>query len=301
MERVLRYFLSLLVGLIGVVAGGLLIWMAIANSILIWGVYQYATAESGLIHELRVAEEKLKGVKLDLDKLIQPALLALLALCAGTFLLVIGGRSFIRRLMAGLPKEDEGRAETAVGRWGHVAIYLFGILIAGKGLVFGILYVPTNVPLTFTSVPGKATAEKQWSVPSEREGARPSYYAVLRYTTADGRTYSKEMQVDSIVAVELKQDPEIRIAYVPNDPQNMTIARWVRSPLGYLWFFLWRILFVVVGVRGIARELRPPDDGLDVKARPSPLSRVASPPGSLSGRAAGSSTGLRRTQFGRRS
>lgn len=292
MERVLRYFLSLFVSLIGVVAGGLLIWMAIANSILLWGVYQYATADSGLIHELRVAEEKLKGVKFDLDKLIQPALLAGFSLCAGIFLLVIGGRSLIRRLKAGLPQEDEGRAETAAGRWGHIAIYLFGILIAGRGLVFGILYVPTDVPLTFASVPGEATAEKQWSVPSEREGARPSYYAVLRYTAADGQTYHKEMQVDSIVAVELEQDPEIRIAYVPNDPQNMTIARWVRSPLGYLWFFLWRILFVVVGVRGIARELRPPEGGVNGKAQPSGIPRSAP--------ASASPAGLRRTQFGRR-
>ncbi len=292
MERVLRYFLSLFVGLIGVVAGGLLIWMAIANSILLWGVYQYATADSGLLHELRVAEEKLKGVRFDLDKLIQPALLAVLSLCAGVFLLVIGGRSLIRRLMAGLPQEDEGRAETAVGRWGHIAIYLFGILLAGKGLVFGILYVPTDVPLTFASVPGEATAEKQWSVPSERAGARPNYYAVFRYTAADGQTYRKEMQLDSIAAVEVEQDPNIRIAYVPNDPQNMTIARWLRSPLGYIWYFLWRILFVVVGVRGIARELRPPDGGVRDKIQPSRISSVAPPPGSPAG--------LRRTQFGRR-
>ncbi|MBD1545888.1 hypothetical protein [Roseibium aggregatum] len=292
MERVLRYVLSLFVGLIGLIAGGLLIWMAIANSVLLWGVYKYATAESGLAHELRVAEEKLKGVKFDLDKLIQPALLAVLALSAGVFLLIIGGRSLFRRLMAGLPEENEGRAETAVGRWGHIAIYLFGILLAGKGLVFGILYVPTDVPLTFTSVHGEATAEKHWSVPSEREGARPSYYAVFRYTTADGQSYRKEMQVDSIVAAGLKRDPDIRIAYVPNDPQNMTIARWVRSPLGYLWFFMWRIVFVTIGVRGIARELRPPDGGSKVNVQPLSVS-VGAPP-------AESRTGLRRKQFGRR-
>jgi hypothetical protein len=108
----------------------------------------------------------------------------------------------------------------------------------------------------------------------------------ISFSPAQRRLWMTTLKVAERDADDLEPGREVALVHPIYDPQDVRFAETLKSPLGVLWPFLWRAVFIFVGVRGIQRNWP-----------------AAAPPGSGQGRHASGRTsvqGAGRTGFGRR-
>lgn len=259
MDRLLRYGLDLLAGLIGVVLGLLLLIQGMSK--LIQGVVMYLTLNSiGLDPRTEVVGNIIEKSDVQLPG---PGVFALFVLMfvgqvvAGGGLLFFGGRGIYRRISIGFPTEEEGKANTLVGKLASIGVFLFGIGIAGAGLVGGTGNMQKRIPIVFWGVEVTGKVDSLVKAQDSVSMRTPSYLATFSFPGPDGEIFTRTKRVSYTTYTTLKRSKYVDLKYDPAKPETFTLKQFVASPLEYIWYFVWRIAFVYVGVCGIQRNLRP--------------------------------------------
>ncbi|WP_298986969.1 hypothetical protein [uncultured Roseibium sp.] len=259
MDRLLRYSLDLFAGLIGCVLGLILLFQGMSK--LIQGVVMYLTL-SGIGADPR-AELVGKIIEKSDLQLPGPGVFALFLLMfvgqvvAGGGLLFFGGRGIYRRISIGFPTEEEGKANTLVGKLASIGVFLFGIGIAGAGLVGGTGNMQKKIPIVFWGVEVTGKIDSLVKAQDSASMRTPSYLATISFPGPDGEILTRTERVSYTTYTILRRSNEFDLKYDPANPETFKLKQFVASPLEYIWYFVWRIAFVYVGVCGIQRNLRP--------------------------------------------
>lgn len=269
MDRALRYGIDILAGLAGILIGGILIYWAITSLVAFYFIYEMFTGDSSL-PQVRLMQEagKHTGHSFEGDPalLLKPTLTSAFMLIAGAGLLVIGARGLLKRITAGLPEEDEGRADSATGRWASIGVFLFGIFIAGAGLVGSVTTFSSSFQMVFLGVDVEGELMSIKKDPDSPDAGRPRFFLTVRFKGVDGRTHQQTLHVGYSYGASLRERQEREqmslaapnrpvFRYVPGSPDTLVLARYVDGPLEYIWFFVWRIAFIYVGICGVLRNL----------------------------------------------
>lgn len=267
MDRALRYGIDILAGLAGVLIGGILVYWAITSLVAFYFIYEMFTGDSSL-PQVRLMQEagKYTGHSFEGDPwlLLKPTLTGVAMLAAGVGLFVIGARGLFKRLAAGLPEADEGRADSVAGQWASIGVFLFGIFIAGAGLVGSAFNFSSSFQMVFLGVDVEGELMSIKKDPDSPDAGRPRFFVTVRYDGTDGRTQEQTLHVGYSYGGSLRERQERAtpeapfrpiFRYVPGSPETLVLARYVDRPLEYIWFFVWRIAFIYVGICGILRNL----------------------------------------------
>ena len=199
----------------------------------------------------------------DPAQLLKPTLTSAFMLIAGAGLLVIGARGLLKRLAAGVPEADEGRADSAAGRWTSIGVFCFGIFIAGAGLVGSVTTFSSSFQMVFLGVDVEGELMSIKKDPDSPDAGRPRFFVTVRYNGMDGRTHQQTLHVGYSYGGSLRERQERQtldapyrpvFRYVPGSPDTLVLARYGDAPLEYIWFFVWRIAFSYVGICGVLRN-----------------------------------------------
>ncbi len=216
----------------------------------------------------------------------------------GIVLVAFGVRGLWRRIRAGMPSEDESRAETTMGRLASAAVFGAGALLGLLKLTLMIYALGGQIALAWTGIQTDAAVIRKWhgdwAPPGSDRPKRFGYQIAFAFDTPTERV-EQETRISNGLYRTLEAGSTVPVTYAAGDPRDFAIEfASVRAVLINL--LVWMGL-LSVGLWGVRRNLGP-DDG--EKPRPAPLI-PPTPKGSIPSAPTGGGHGSPiRRQFGQR-
>jgi hypothetical protein len=221
----------------------------------------------------------------------------------GFLLLFFGLRGLWRRIRAGMPSEDEGRAETTTGRLVSAAVFGAGALLGLLRLTVTTYAVGDQIVLAWTGVETNAVIVRKWSGDWSPPGSErpPSAGRQIEFSfqTPDGKTIRREIRISGELYRAVEEGATIPVTYSAKDPTEAETE--FASPLAVLMHAFFWIGLISVGLWGVRRNLGsgdPEGGAMRLGRTGTPAPNPPAPPTPSRGSSAGSPV---RKQFGQRS
>ncbi|MBC00872.1 MAG: hypothetical protein CML67_15170 [Rhodobacteraceae bacterium] len=228
----------------------------------------------------RVPEEAVKAVKTAI------VLSGSVKLLIGLAVLLVGVLGLAARLRRGFSGGQAARGTSPVRRWAAICTFAFGIGVALHGVPRQLADLAGSGAHALAGLRIEGTVEDRREIYDPQTGDVRYYLLDVSFSPAQRRLWMKTLKVAAETAGDHQPGHTVALVHPIYDPQDVRLAETLKSPLGVLWPFLWRAVFIFVGVRGIQRNWP-----------------AGAPPGSGPGRYAAGGTSVRstgRTGFGRR-
>lgn len=228
----------------------------------------------------RVPEEAVKAVKTAI------VLSGSVKLLIGLAVLLVGVLGLAARLRRGFSGGQAARGTSPVRRWAAICTFAFGIGVALHGVPRHLADLAGSGAHALAGLRIEGTVEDRREISDPQTGDVRYYLLDVSFSPAQQRLWMKTLKVAAETSGDHQPGHTIALVHPIYDPQDVRLAETLKSPLGVLWPFLWRAVFIFVGVRGIQRNWP-----------------AGAPPGSGPGRHAAGGTSVRgtgRTGFGRR-
>ena len=220
---------------------------------------------------------------------------------AGLVLLFFGVRGLWRRIQAGMPSEDEGRAVTSTGRLASAAVFGAGALLGLLRLTLLIYALGDQAMLAWTGVETNAVVSRKWDADWAKAGTndpkRASHLIAFTFQTPQGATVEQETRVSAGLYHSIDVGSAVPVTYSPQDPDKFGLE-FARPRAVLIDAFIW-IGLISVGLWGVRRNLGSDDAGGGDAGRA--VGPAPTPSGSIAAASArgGAGSPVRR-QFGQR-
>ncbi len=256
---VLRYLISIAVALILTVVGGFLAFSG-GFSILTMLTFQFV-----LDQEIGASGTSLNDVFAEthsgrLDFFADPSawLMTVGLFLGGLVLVFLGLRGLYRRLLAGIPEEGEGDAETPLGQLGSILVFALGAAYGSYAMVMLLISAADYLALRTGGVRAMAVIEKEWTARDTESKDDRGQFVSYRFQTERGEIVVAEKSVPHSILRDYEAGSTIEIVYAREDPSRTLI------PVVESWTaFLTRVaaygFLIVFGIRGLRRNLRLQD------------------------------------------
>ncbi|SDU20298.1 hypothetical protein [Stappia sp. ES.058] len=212
---------------------------------------------------------------------------AVVKLVVGFGLLGAGAWGLRARLCTGLSGTAAAQEPSPIRRWATICTFTFGIGVAAYGLMGLVRAFPAAGPHVLAGIRIQGTVEDRRVVRDPETGEVRFHLLSVLYSPKQRRLWSATLKVPYSRGQTLSHGDEVALVHPIYDPQDVVLAEEMPGALGVLWPFIWRGLFIFVGVRGIHRNWPSRDQGTSMPQNPAPHDLSAADRG-------------RRTTFGRR-
>jgi len=252
-----RFILSIVVSLGLAIVGALLVYSggtALIRSAVLYSLLEETVGNTGTT--VREALNLNGQFALSFTDAIVPAMFTVGALFVGGTLLFLGLRGLVRRIVAGLPTEDEGDPKTETGRMGQMLLYGAGTAFGLWGLALGSLDTLSYLVLSTSGVQTTAEVEGIRTQNRTRDGRMPGVYFDYSFRSISGEVVTGTQLVPSSNFSRAYSDGgELTIYYSLGSPQTHAFPD-LRAWSGIAQFMAFRLILVVFGVWGLRRNLR---------------------------------------------
>lgn len=170
---------------------------------------------------------------------------------------------------------EQAPATSPLRRGAAICVFAFGIGVALYGVPRYLADLAGSGAHVFAGLRVEGTVEARREIVDPRTG--DVRYALLdvSFSPSQRRLWKKTLKLAPGAAGDPGPGAEVALVYPMHDAQDVRLAETLASPLALLWPFVWRAVFIFVGIRGIRRNWpasgpSAPDTGRQVAASPSP-------------------------------
>ena len=252
----IRYLVSILVSLILTIVGGFLTFSG-GFSIVTMLTLQFAVDRE--IGDTGVSMNDLMagGHSGRIDVFADPSawFMTVSLFLVGLALLFFGIRGLYLRISAGLPEEDEGDAETALGRLGSGLVFGIGTAYGCYAMVMLLIGAADYLALRTSGVHTIATIEKEWLARDTETKDDHGQFVSYSFQNLQGEGVVAEKSVQIFFLGEVEPGSQIEIIYDPKEPSETLILS-QESWFGFLTRLGGYGFLIVFGIRGLYRNFR---------------------------------------------
>lgn len=195
-----------------------------------------------------VPEEAVKAVKTAI------ILSGSVKLLIGLALLATGGLGLAARLRRGFAGGQAARATSPARRWAAVCTFGFGIGAALYGVPGQLADLGASGAHVFAGLRIEGTVEDRSEILDPDTGELRYHLLEVSFSPANRRLWMKTLKVAPDVGRDHAPGARVALVHPMYDPQDVRLSQTLKSPVIMLWPFLWRAVFIFVGIRGIQRN-----------------------------------------------
>jgi len=184
-----------------------------------------------------------------------------LLLRAGSIKLVIGLAVFlvglfglVARVRRGVAGRERAPATSPLRRGAAICVFAFGIGVALYGVPGYLADLAGSGAHVFAGLRVEGTVEARREIVDPQTGDVRYTLLEVSFSPSQRRLWKKTLKVAPGAAGDPGPGAEIALVYPIHDAQDVRLAETLASPLALLWPFVWRAVFIVVGIRGIRRN-----------------------------------------------
>lgn len=248
--RIVTFLIHLVVYAGFIAAGGAVLALGVKASYNTYIMFQLLEEHADTIAAGQPQGAPMTGVDAAIAAGMTPWLIIGGELLIGSILVVIGLRGLLRRLVEGLPPENEA-AETPEGRIGYALAYGAGMVFGGLLLVSSLI---NNADHLIPKLMGEAASAKVIGTRTTQDRMRSYNMLSYQFQAADGSVLRYETEVPASFLRKQEAGREVEIRYMPGDPAQHMFPGAV-SYTEYSVRLGIYVLLLVAGFAGVSRNL----------------------------------------------